>query len=53
MTYASSMVQLQIGSSNTGVLRIAADLAERFNARVIGIGARQPLQVPRSKPLLS
>ena len=45
MTYATLMVHLQLGTSNTGVVRIAGDLAARFEAGVIGIAACQPLQV--------
>lgn len=45
MTYATLMVHLELGRANTGLLKIAADLAERFHAAVIGIVARQPLQI--------
>jgi nucleotide-binding universal stress UspA family protein len=45
MTYATLMVQLALGQSNTALLQIAGDLAERFHASVIGIAACQPLQV--------
>ena len=45
MTYATLMVHLQTGRSNTGVLQLAGDLAERFHAAVIGIAARQPRQM--------
>lgn len=44
MTYKSLMVHLELGAENDGVLAIAADLARRFNARVIGIAACQPMQ---------
>jgi nucleotide-binding universal stress UspA family protein len=39
------MVHLQLGRSNAGLLNIAAGLAEQFEASVIGIAARQPLQL--------
>ncbi len=45
MTYKSIMVHLELGGDNEGVLRIAGDLAERFNADVIGIAACQPIQI--------
>jgi nucleotide-binding universal stress UspA family protein len=45
MTYATLMVSLQLGQTNTTVLRVAGDLAERFRAGVIGIAACRPLQV--------
>lgn len=44
MTYANLMVHLQIGGSNTDLLQVAADLAGRFQAHVVGIGACQPMQ---------
>jgi nucleotide-binding universal stress UspA family protein len=45
VTYATLMVHLQLGQSNAGLLRIAGDLAERFQAAVIGIAACQPMQI--------
>ena len=45
MGYATLMVHLALGRANQGPLRIAADIAARFNARVIGITACQPVQV--------
>jgi nucleotide-binding universal stress UspA family protein len=45
MTYKSIMVHLELGGDNEGVLQIVGDLAERFNADVIGIAACQPIQV--------
>jgi nucleotide-binding universal stress UspA family protein len=43
MTYATLMVHLELGRSNTGLLRVAGDLAARFEARVIGVAACQPM----------
>ena len=43
MTYSSFMVHLDLGASNDAILRVAADLADRYNANVIGIAACQPL----------
>lgn len=45
MTYASLMVHLDLGASNTGLLNVAAALAERFKARLIGIAACQPMPI--------
>ena len=45
MRYATLMVQLELGHPNAGLLKIAADLAERFNAHVIGIATCQPMQM--------
>jgi len=44
MAYATLMVHLEFGGSNAGLLRIAADLADRCHASVIGVGVCQPLQ---------
>jgi nucleotide-binding universal stress UspA family protein len=44
MTYATLMVHLELGRSNTGLLQITGDFAERFHAGVIGIVACQPMQ---------
>jgi nucleotide-binding universal stress UspA family protein len=45
MTYATLMVQLELGHPNAGLLKITAELAERFNAGVIGIASCQPMQM--------
>ncbi len=45
MTYSTLMAHLNLRSSNDGLLRITADLAERCKARVIGITACQPMPV--------
>jgi nucleotide-binding universal stress UspA family protein len=45
MTYKTLMVHLELNGDNEGVLKIAGDLAGRFDARVIGIAACQPIQV--------
>lgn len=45
MTYKSIMVHLELNGDNEGVLQIAGDLAERFQADVIGIAACQPIQI--------
>ena len=39
------MVSLEVGRSNSSVLRVAGDLAERPRADVIGIAVRQPMQI--------
>jgi nucleotide-binding universal stress UspA family protein len=48
VTYATLMVHLELGESNAGLLQIAGDLAERFQAAVIGIAACQPIQLALS-----
>lgn len=45
MTYKTIMVHLQLRQSNAGVLKIAADLAERFHAGVTGIAVCQQMQI--------
>ncbi len=45
MSYATLLVHLELGHPNTGLLKIAGELAERFRAGVIGIAARRPLQM--------
>jgi nucleotide-binding universal stress UspA family protein len=45
MTYATLMVHLELGHPNAGLLQIAGNLAERFDAGVIGIAACQPMQM--------
>ncbi len=45
MTYSTLMAHLDLGVPNEGLLRVTADLAERFKARVIGIAACQPMQI--------
>jgi nucleotide-binding universal stress UspA family protein len=45
MSYATLMVHMELGRPNTGLLSVTAELAERFHAGVVGIAARQPLQL--------
>lgn len=45
MTYATLLVHLQSGEPNTALLTIAGQLAERFDAHVIGISACQPMMI--------
>jgi nucleotide-binding universal stress UspA family protein len=45
MDYKTLMVHLELESDNAGLLAIAGDLAERFQASVIGIAACEPIQV--------
>jgi nucleotide-binding universal stress UspA family protein len=45
VTYATLMVQLELGHSNAAILQVTGELAEQFHASVIGIAACQPLQV--------
>ena len=45
MNCKSLMVHLELGRPNANLLRIAADLAQRFDAAVIGVAACQPMQM--------
>jgi nucleotide-binding universal stress UspA family protein len=42
MTFSTLMVHLELEHPNDARLKIAGDLAERFNAKVIGIAAEDP-----------
>ena len=42
MTYSTLMVHLELEHSNDARLQIAGNLAERFNAKLIGIAAADP-----------
>ena len=44
MTYKTILVHLDLNGDNEGILKIAGDMAERFDAKVIGIAAAQPIQ---------
>jgi nucleotide-binding universal stress UspA family protein len=44
MTYKTLLVHLDLNGDNEGLLKITSDLAGRFNAKVIGIAAAQPIQ---------
>jgi nucleotide-binding universal stress UspA family protein len=45
MTYATLLVHLQSGQSNTSLLTVAGQFADRFKAHVIGIAACQPMMI--------
>ena len=45
MDYKTLMVHLELGRDNSGLLKIAGDLAGRYKAAVIGIAACQPIRV--------
>jgi nucleotide-binding universal stress UspA family protein len=45
MNYKTLMVHMELDGNNSGLLEIAADLAGRFDARVIGVAACQPVQM--------
>jgi len=49
VTYKTLMAHLELGRSNEGLLKIAGDLAERFDAGVIGIAMCQPMQIVYSE----
>ena len=42
MTYASIMVELDLGTGSKKRTRLAAQLAEQFHARLIGVASREP-----------
>jgi len=53
MTYKTVMVGLAIGQPNDAQLEVAAQLAERFGARVIGVAAAEfspPLYFTEGEP---
>ncbi len=43
MSYKTIMAHLEMGHSNSGLLKIARDLSQQLHARVIGVSACQPL----------
>jgi nucleotide-binding universal stress UspA family protein len=43
MTYKTFLVHLDLNGDNEGLLKVTGDLAERFDARVVGIAAAQPI----------
>lgn len=45
MTYSTLIVHLDLGAPNEALLRVTADLAQRFNAGVIGIVASQSMTI--------
>ncbi|MBS0530783.1 MAG: universal stress protein [Proteobacteria bacterium] len=53
MTYKTAMVSLEVGQSNAARLEVAAQLAERFGARLIGTAAAEfspPLYFMEGQP---
>jgi len=44
VTYKTILVHLQLGREHAGLLHLAARLADRFDARLVGAAACQPLQ---------
>ena len=45
MTSPTLLVNLEPGESNAGLLQVAGGLADRLGASVIGVAARQPMQL--------
>jgi nucleotide-binding universal stress UspA family protein len=45
MTYKTLLVHLKLAHSNKDLLRVASDLSDKFEAKVIGIAACQPAAV--------
>jgi nucleotide-binding universal stress UspA family protein len=52
MSYKSILVNLQLGKTNGGALAVAGDLAERFNAHVLGVAMYRPVQVCETEAYL-
>jgi nucleotide-binding universal stress UspA family protein len=52
MSYKSILVNLQLGKTNGGVLAVAGDLAERFNAHVLGVAMYRPIQICETEAYL-
>ena len=48
MASPTLLVNLETGGSNAGVLQVTGDLADRLGGSVIGVAARQPMQVDTS-----
>lgn len=42
-SYASLLLQLEIGRPNTGLLRVTAEMAAQFKSRVVGMVAVEPM----------
>jgi nucleotide-binding universal stress UspA family protein len=53
MTYKTLMVHLEPKRSNAGLLQITGELAERFEAAVLGIAACQPVQIVEGEVYVS
>ena len=53
MTFRTLMVNLDLGRSNKKLLTLTGDLAERFDAGVVGIAACQLMQSPYSDGYIS
>lgn len=45
MTYKTLMVHLEAGQSNADVLHVTAEIAQRYQADVIGIASCEPVQI--------
>lgn len=53
MTFKTLMVHLELGGDNSGILNLTGELAVRFDARVIGVAACQPLPVLYDEGLMA
>lgn len=45
MAFRTIMVQMKLHHTNIGLLKIVAELAERFDSRVVGVAACQPVPI--------
>ena len=53
MNYSTFMVHLDLSAPNENLLRVTADLAQRFEARVVGVAACQPMRITDSQSYVS
>ncbi|WP_454887500.1 universal stress protein [Sphingomonas oryzagri] len=53
MTYATLMIPMGLGKPNQDVLKVSADLAERFGASVIGVAACEGFQLAYGGPYVT
>lgn len=49
VSYARLMVHLELGQSNAGRLRVVTDIAQRFQAEVVGIAVCRPISMAFSE----
>jgi nucleotide-binding universal stress UspA family protein len=49
VSYARLMVHLELGQSNAGRLRVVTDIAQRFQAEVVGIAVCRPMSMASSE----
>jgi nucleotide-binding universal stress UspA family protein len=45
MMYQTIMVHLKLSHTNTRLLKVVGELADRFGSRIVGVAARQPIAI--------